>query len=133
MLLVATVVSSCGSSSSRFSSALPRSVQREIVSKFARIAYVPTQPPNFPYGSHFNDVFSSGPNTFGLDFTGPGGPAAVGFTVGLVRRCRGASMHTFTANGVRVRWKGTAEDQEAWRCITRGRTTVAVSAGPSLY
>ncbi len=41
-------------------------------------------------------------------------------------------MHIFSMNGVRIRWGGTYEDQEAWRCFTRSHVSVVITAGRSI-
>ncbi len=126
---LAAIVAGCGSGSA-FSPALPQRVQRAIVKTFPLLAYVPTE---LPAGYHYSEYFSSSQDDFGLSFTRPGGtPDDLGFRVRNAH-CPGGALHTFRVSGVRIRWGGTYEDQEAWRCFTRDHVPVIVSASRSIF
>ncbi len=109
-----------------YSAAVPVSVQETIARENPKLAYFPTRlPAGFQYAS--DDVSQYG---FDLYFTGAGQPS---FGVGS-GYCypRGDAMHTFTLSGVSVSWSATYEDQQAWRCVNSGGTSVLIQATASV-
>jgi hypothetical protein len=41
-------------------------------------------------------------------------------------------MKTFRIGGVKIYWSATYEDQQAWRCITRGRRQTLLQSAVSI-
>jgi hypothetical protein len=99
------------------------------VKSFGRLAYVPTR---LPPGYHYTERFSYGQNDFGLSFNKRRDTHdQLGYTV-REAHCPGGAMHVFRVNGVRIRWSGTYEDQQAWRCVTSGNVSLIISASRSI-
>jgi hypothetical protein len=108
---------------------IPQSVQREIEKSFGRLAYVPTR---LPPGYHYSQHFSYSPTDFGLSFNKRGDVHdQLGYTV-REAHCPGGTMRVFRVNALRIRWSGTYEDQQAWRCIKSGNASLIVSASRSI-
>lgn len=130
-IVAVATLAACGSSSrtdssSTYSQVIPQNVQRHIVKSFGRLAYVPTR---LPPGYHYTNHFSYGPTDFGLSFDKR--HDHLGYTV-REAHCPGGAMHVFRVNGLRIRWSGTYEDQQAWRCVTSGNVSLIVGASRSI-
>lgn len=128
LVSLAATVTGCGSASG-FSTALPQPVQRAIAKNDPGLAYFPTR---LPPGYHYTEHFSNGPNDFGLSFSKSREMHdQLGYQV-REANCRGGAMHIFRLNGARIRWSGTYEDQQAWRCFTSDNVSFIISASRSI-
>jgi hypothetical protein len=139
LVALAAAAASCGSGSSD-SPVLPHNVQRAIVKKFPRLAYVPTRlPAGYHYAGHY-----FGRTGFDPYFSKEGhGPGQLDYAVGPLKSYTGVPLScaslpgatkTFTLNGVKVSWTANGGGDYAWRCfdnlfdVSAGRNTAAPTA-----
>lgn len=128
LVSLAAAVTGCGSGFA-FSPALPQPVQRAIAKDDPTLAYFPTR---LPSGYHYAEHFSNRPNDFGLSFSNPREMhSQLGYHV-REAHCPGGAMHIFGLNGAHIRWSGTYEDQQAWRCLTSDNVSFVISASRSI-
>jgi hypothetical protein len=113
------------------STVVPVSVQRAIARRFPPFAYVPSR---LPHGLQYTSY--DGVRGFEFDrwfSSRSGSTAALEYSVVAADCATQASpMQSFTVNGIDVSWSGDYTDQRAWRCVTRGRTSLVVSASRSV-
>jgi hypothetical protein len=104
--------------------AVPAKVQAAIARAHPRLAYAPTRlPANYHYIS-----WRRGRRGFDIYF-GRRRSAEIGFHVNtFLCAAYGHPMRTFHENGQAVAWSATYENQQAWRCITRGTTHIGIIA-----
>ncbi len=110
--------------------AVPHRVQRQIARLHPRLAFVPTLlPPGYHYAK-----WIAGRGGFDISFDNPERtPNDLGYDV-VKADCAaaGQAMKTFRMNGVNVSWSATYEDQQAWRCLKVGHTTLVLTASRSV-
>lgn len=114
------------------SSTVPVNVQQAIAHRFPQFAYLPTR---LPHGLHYTSYDGVRGFEFNMWFSSRGGATTAALEYGVtVADCAAQAppMQSFTVNGVDVSWSGDYTNQRAWRCITRGRTSLVVSAGRSV-
>jgi hypothetical protein len=114
-----------------FSTVVPVSVQRAIAHRFPQFAYLPSLLPSGLRYTSYDGIR-------GFEFTvwfgsRSGRTPALEYSV-LAADCaaQATPMQSFTVNGVDVSWTGDYTNQRAWRCVTRGRTSLVVSASRSV-
>lgn len=111
--------------------AVPLRVQRLVKRRAPLAAYVPTRlPTGYRYASHEN-LSRSGFDLYFSCRDPPTGPVLGFGSVKMPTRAscsQGRPTRRFRINGVLVFWSRGNNDQQAWRCMTRGRTHVLVTA-----
>lgn len=132
-LTLAATAAGCGGSSAPRSSSfpVPAHVQRAIARGYPQLAYLPTR---LPAGVRYDSYDGVRGFEYTLWFGGSGGASKqLQFTV-LAESCagQGPPMQTFKIDGLDVSWSGLYTEQHAWRCITRGRTSLVVQATRSV-
>jgi hypothetical protein len=114
---------------SSYSFVVPARVQRSIAHHYRQLDYLPTR---LPRGLHYTSYSGVRGFQFTIWFSGLRAPSLqYGVTVADCG-AQGSPMHTFTVNGLQISWSGSYTEQQAWRCVTRGQTTLTVSAGRSV-
>jgi hypothetical protein len=111
-------------------SPVPGSVQSLVRKAHPGLAYLPTRlPAGYRYSKY--DSFRTG---FGFFFSKAGeAPNQLGYGTGLSAcATEGSPMHTFTMDGVQVRWSATYEDQQAWRCLITPKGRLVIDAYRSI-
>ena len=113
------------------STVIPLRVQRAIARRFPQFAYVPTR---LPRGLHYTSYDGVRGFDFDIWFSNRSGtPGALEYGVTDADCAEQPSpMQSFTVNGVDISWAGDFTNQRAWRCVTRGRASVLVSASRSV-
>jgi hypothetical protein len=113
------------------STVVPVRVQRAIAQRFPQFAYLPTR---LPHGLHYTSYDGVRGFEFNMWFSGRDGSTAALEYSAVAADCatQAAPMQSFRVNGVDVSWSGEFTGQRAWRCVTRGRTSLVVSASRSV-
>jgi hypothetical protein len=115
---------------------VPVKVQRAIVQRTRVYDYLPTRAAlrSFRYYD-----FTAGPHGISVWFRFSG--REIGFHSFAQRvPCRsgpgtetGGAMRTFFVNSVRIYWRGTAEDHEAWRCVRAHDNLITLEATDTFF
>lgn len=114
---------------------IPKRVEREIETRFPSLAYGPSWlPSDYSYAGYYP---ARKHGDWQVAFQSPQyGDALTWYVLRTTARgCQRSErrpMAAYRFHGITVYWGATYEDQEAFRCLTRGETTVYISANAGL-
>jgi hypothetical protein len=107
---------------------VPVPVQTQIVAKAPQLAYAPSRlAPGWRY-SHWTHA-----GAVRIWFTNKAGREIVFVAARFAGDCRAGREKTFQLAGVKVYWGHTADEQEAWRCVSGVKLVAATSLPPDRF